>query len=556
MFIKEFLSSKNVLYSIIFLAFLSHISYIPNDFTWLDHGDIEAGRSIVPITNLPTVFFNNFGNTRFYRPIVTLLNSIDFAIYSLNPYGFHLTNVFLHMGIVFALYFFIQAYFNLGKRTSLLATFTFAIHPISWLPVGAISYRQELLVSLFSLCAIYSHIKVRMGVKKLSVLLYISLLLAFFSKETAVFWLPSLIYLWEAKNQKNILIKLKRIHFIEIGALFFYLILRFLAIPEFWKSHTLNLPIITAIGTRLLVLSKQFIIMLSPLKPPLSDATMVTPLFALIPIISLLFLSAIFLLIVKLKFFNTYSQVIIFILITIIPVLNIIPLPRFNSPHYAYFSLVGFSTLVSMIYFKYKGKFIIIISILLAIWIVIATYSTFFAGFHFKDDLSLFIPETRADNNFREGHFYMADYYLKNSEFKKAEEHYELAMKKNNQVISYVDEYSTVLNLAGAKLGLKKYDEAEKLLVEAINSKYNTKDQKLIYNLALVYWYKKDYLSVVNTLSQYGEEWDSPEPLLLGARAYVNLDEKEKAVNLFKKALKFLDVEERQQLELLIENDM
>ena len=31
------------------VIFILHISYINNGFTWLDHGDIESGRTILPI---------------------------------------------------------------------------------------------------------------------------------------------------------------------------------------------------------------------------------------------------------------------------------------------------------------------------------------------------------------------------------------------------------------------------------------------------------------------------------------------------------------------------
>src|SRR3989338_4340814 len=98
---------------VLLAVFLFYLSYINNGFTWLDHGDIERGRAIIPITNLKDAFFTRFGQTGFYRPVVTIINSIDFALYGLWAHGFHLTNVILHTAVSGAAVLFIGVFFPL-----------------------------------------------------------------------------------------------------------------------------------------------------------------------------------------------------------------------------------------------------------------------------------------------------------------------------------------------------------------------------------------------------------------------------------------------------------
>src|SRR5437667_4026809 len=86
--------------SVLFFIFLFHLSFIGNGFVWLDHGDIEKGRAIISLGNFSDAFLMRFGETGFYRPLVTIMHSIDAAMYGMWAPGFHLTNVLLHLAVV------------------------------------------------------------------------------------------------------------------------------------------------------------------------------------------------------------------------------------------------------------------------------------------------------------------------------------------------------------------------------------------------------------------------------------------------------------------------
>ncbi|MFQ5632442.1 MAG: hypothetical protein ACE5I1_27040, partial [bacterium] len=119
------------------MTLLTHASYINNGFAWLDNGDIVQSRAILSMTELLKAFTQPFGETGFYRPLVTIFHSLDFAIYGDWAPGFHLTNVLLHCAAAACAVLFVMAFFSIPIRKSMFAALIFAIHPLSWLPVGA-----------------------------------------------------------------------------------------------------------------------------------------------------------------------------------------------------------------------------------------------------------------------------------------------------------------------------------------------------------------------------------------------------------------------------------
>src|SRR5882672_7920435 len=119
--LKKQLSTPVVYLLILLVTFLVHTSYLNNGFVWLDHGDIENGRTIVPLPETPLMFVIRFGDTAFYRPFVTLVTSTDFTIYKSMIFGYHLTNVLLHIAVTAIVPFFLSAFFSLSLPEILLA---------------------------------------------------------------------------------------------------------------------------------------------------------------------------------------------------------------------------------------------------------------------------------------------------------------------------------------------------------------------------------------------------------------------------------------------------
>ena len=567
-------SSYNLFLSgVILIVFLVHSSYINNGFTWLDHRDIEQRRAITPLSSIDKAFVSRFGDTGFYRPLVTVVHSLDYWLYGHWAPGFHLTNIILHLITTGIVPLFLRCYFFLKPYESLTASLIFGLHPITWLPTGAISYRPELLLTLFTMLAVIFHTKSRMYHKSIDILLAITFFIfGIFSKETALFWIPSLILLWEfieyrtqipvdKLNQNSFrLPHLKNsgyiLFLIEFSVMAFYIILRLKAVPEIWKTNTAIMPFSQLVGTRLAVIGYQILSLINPFKPNISDATFIVGLedFSTIFVflIILFFLFLIFILGIR----NYISRTLLIIAICLAPTLNILPLPRFRSPHYSYFAVVGAIMTIILLMRFFDIKYILrnITKTLLAIWILIMAYSTFAAGFQFKNDRTLFEKEVNIDQNFLEGHYYLGNFYLSTGNYSLASREYELAMPSRHNVIAFVDKPSLLTNLALIRIKENHPEEAEILLTHAEESAANAEKSLIAYNRAVLASQQGNYTKVFEILSKYKSDFTKAEPLLLMATALKYLHRTQEAKQVLKDTLIYLDEAQKLKIIKLIES--
>ena len=89
-----------------------HLTFLGNGFTWLAHGDIEGGRAVLPLSKLYRSFLTGFGETGYYRPMVTILHSFNYALFGKWAPGYHLTDVALHLGVSVAAGVFLGKFFG------------------------------------------------------------------------------------------------------------------------------------------------------------------------------------------------------------------------------------------------------------------------------------------------------------------------------------------------------------------------------------------------------------------------------------------------------------
>ncbi len=67
--------------------------------------------------------FNGLGDA-YYRPLVSIANMIDYQIWGLNPFGFHLANLGFHLLAAVLLFFILNQLFS--SNTAVLASALFA----------------------------------------------------------------------------------------------------------------------------------------------------------------------------------------------------------------------------------------------------------------------------------------------------------------------------------------------------------------------------------------------------------------------------------------------
>ena len=203
----EILNEKTALYekplflviTILILTFIAFLPSLKNDFisTW-DDGPFISGNSMIrhlDFQSIKAMFSTPVLSA--YVPLPLLSFAIEYHFFGLNPIPFHISNLLLHLGCTFLVFYF----FRLLKLENVYAAFgalLFGIHPMHVESVAWISERKDLLFTLFYLFSMIFYLlyiqKQTRGWKLLTLSL-LFFILSLFSKIQAVALPLSLILL-------------------------------------------------------------------------------------------------------------------------------------------------------------------------------------------------------------------------------------------------------------------------------------------------------------------------------------------------------------------------
>lgn len=517
---RSTLTLPGCLGAVIFLGLASHGGYLANGFVWLDHGDLEGGRAVVPLVEVAAAFLKPFGETGFYRPLVTVFNSLDRALYGPWAPGYHATNVLLHLLVVAVAYPFSRAFFSLAREEALIAALVVAVHPLSWLPVGALAYRPELLATLFVLLGLTAYIRLRRGQGTVA-WAALALFAALFSKETALPWFVAGVAAWEVSEKKARASPRTSWLVLALVAVS-YLGLRVYAVGIGWHLSAPDLSWRQALGTRLAVLWQRLVELVWPLRPELSDAT---------PIVDVLHPASVSCLLALLGAGISWRlvglsgrRVLLFLGLALAPATNLLPLPRFSSPHYGYFACVGVGAAAASLLRRPVPLAPLLhrrlSAVVATLWVGVMTASTFSGGGRLRDDPRLFIPEVTRDPLFREGHFYLGQAWAENkSDLEKAATAFHAALEEHPNVLAYVDRPAALIDFARVRYYQERYREAEDLLVEAQSVVPGRLRFLVLYNRALVAQALGDSEKVIALLGDHPQTRRWREPARVLARA-------------------------------------
>ena len=371
---------------IILISILLYLNTLPNTFVYDDTNVITENYFIKSFGNLPKLFTRDylpFSGELSYRPVVTLTYFIDYAIWRLNPPGYHLTNVILHTINVFLFYLFIKS-ISRNSSLSILATLLFLSHPLLTETVNAVCYREDILASIFFLLAFIYFIKIRIPFSGSGnppqqthtrlIPSYIiscgSYCLALFSKEMAI-TLPILLIIFDllfsSRNKMQppfTLLKIKKWFVFYSGYIaitIFYLFIRFVLFKNTFKT-------IDVYPTNIFTMTKVVASYLKLLFIPLNlNADYYIPDIrgiSLSFILSSLFIISALVIIARLYKMNKLLFFFcLWFFITLLPVLGIVPIGNIMAERYLYLPIAGFcgiaGSIVTNSVFRKKGVIII-----------------------------------------------------------------------------------------------------------------------------------------------------------------------------------------------------
>lgn len=146
---------------LVLVSVCAFLNSLHGGFVYDDIGVIEDNYFIRSLHNVSKIFNRDYfhlSNELSYRPVVTLSYFLDYAVWGINPFGYHLTNVILH-AINSVLLYSLLLWLIRMRSIALLSAVLFSIHPCVTEAVNAISYREDIFVALFSLLSCLCLIK-------------------------------------------------------------------------------------------------------------------------------------------------------------------------------------------------------------------------------------------------------------------------------------------------------------------------------------------------------------------------------------------------------------
>ncbi|TSC92312.1 MAG: TPR repeat-containing protein, partial [Candidatus Berkelbacteria bacterium Licking1014_7] len=205
-FLTKFLTRKSTKI-FLWLAGLGFLLYLPTlwfDFVYVDDNILilRDFPFLSNLANLKEIFrrgvFEVLATTdTYYRPLPTLTFMLDAQIYQTAAWGYHLTNILLHI-IATILVFNLIKNFTSKTTTSLILSLIFLVHPALTSAVAWIPGRNDSLLTIFILASFLSWLKYTQnqnGLQKNILFLILHLiffLLALLTKENSLL-LPIII---------------------------------------------------------------------------------------------------------------------------------------------------------------------------------------------------------------------------------------------------------------------------------------------------------------------------------------------------------------------------
>jgi len=150
----------NVRFALLLIGLLGLIAYsnsLRNEFVWDDVSSVQINKHITSPSYIPTIFKSDFhhsgrGQGNFYRPFLTLSFMMDYAVWELDPKGYHFTNMLMHIGVALLVFAVVKALFQ-KATVALVTALLFVVHPIHTQAVTYVSGRGDMLTNLFMLAS-------------------------------------------------------------------------------------------------------------------------------------------------------------------------------------------------------------------------------------------------------------------------------------------------------------------------------------------------------------------------------------------------------------------
>lgn len=323
------------------VSFFVYVRSLDNDLIFDDRA-LTVENSIVTSPSWETVSSS-------YRPLRTASYAIDHALFGSAPAGFRVMNIGYHLIVILLVFFFVRSLSG-GTLAAIIAAAFFALHPVQTDAVAYISGRRDILVALFFMASLVVFLRyIRSGGPGYLALSLFAFILSFLSKETgtvAPLVMLAMLFLFGRAvppARKKLLLAI----FLLLLSGAVVLALRGGGSPLIYggnivfhgnsaATHYLTAATLLPYYLKQTLFPLQ-LIMDNANYPLLTVAGMklICSLLTILPYLAIaLFLYR--------KKYISLSFYMFFFLVTLLPVLQIVPLHEIAADHYLYLPLVGF----------------------------------------------------------------------------------------------------------------------------------------------------------------------------------------------------------------------
>jgi tetratricopeptide (TPR) repeat protein len=200
---------RRLILAVLLIAVAAALAYgntLGNGFVFDDFKIIRDNTTIRSFSTVPRIFANMFvyrplkgQGTKIdpsYRPIRYLSYAVDYQFTGLNPTGYHISNILYHI-IASVLVFLVLKRLTGHFGAALGVALIFVVHPVHTESVAYLTGRKDVLCTIFYLLAFLSFLKYRQRPKvRYAVMLPVFFALAFMAKEMAI-TLPAVMLLYD-----------------------------------------------------------------------------------------------------------------------------------------------------------------------------------------------------------------------------------------------------------------------------------------------------------------------------------------------------------------------
>ncbi len=317
-------------------------------FVWDDAALVTNNTCIRGWSNLPKIFTKDLGagiamKSSFYRPLQMLTYMMDYSLWGLNPAGYHLTNMLLHILCALCVWWLADVLFG-DRALSALAALLFVVHPVHTEAVTYISGRADSLGLVFMLAAFVLYVKqLRSENTALFLLMTASYICALLSRENTLI-LPALVLVYHYAFRE----RLKARTFLALLAIALaYLIVRVTALRSFLLHASCPTTLAQRMPGFFVAVTNYVRLLFLPFHLHMDYGEKVFRLTDIRSIIGMALIALILLGAYMRRRDRVISFSLLWFIVGLLPVSNLYPINAYMAEHWLYLPSIGFFLIVA-----------------------------------------------------------------------------------------------------------------------------------------------------------------------------------------------------------------